>query len=1359
MGVFKQLWEIYKENGCELTLHRTVASRLGRHVDAADASAIAAFMAEMEAYLGDVDMFLLMLSVGLGGMFETETSFIGLLLREDVLQSRVVDLLLEKLSEVAADADCATLERNLPKLILRELRWIDHINDAKELVEKLICALPAFPLSLQRDMIYILPEIASDADSHVVIESLLELIRTEAGLVVCCIEALGNFNRHFYAERTLPEREAEEEEEEQEHESDATVDDNDDGPTQPSNKRRNLFDVFEDALEQLAVGMFETPATEEVYVVENQLNDEDSLVLLEDGAVDAMDAIDASQDNDDPDDIAPSQDQVHSLVSPALRAQVLAELRCVQARQFADDDDDDDDKETRECAVPSLNARLVIPAFTLRKQVEHIANLSGLEYDDSLPREIAHAALPRPWRLVMNGSPAKRAAAGASPGADATPSKASSSSGDLPPLRSRSPKKRDNGAVTASATKAKAQKVELPRVNAATHFSGDDARALPDSGEELEVLKCILVREGYLQRLTQASAQGRVSGAQLSATIDVLDLLRIATIEVVEAIVAWRLKRHRQRQALDAAAAATDQSVEPSAPAFQWNSLNYLLKLGSDLDFLDKHVGLTQWLGFPLTRNPFILPVNLEARAKLEAPSSPVQALKTASGASNAADVALHRLRREDSSSQFVQVGGKRAQDDRAQLSSAARRAQAAAAKALAERKRPKNPYETRVINDEELVPLQHRGTSASSRPATSSSSSSSSSSAFLLPSQIGDVDMARIRACETIVLQEEALHGRYTRDIQGQLVPEAEAVRRRNMIEMSGDAYASSSSPPNKRRADGSITEEQRRTQEDEGDSSDSRSRTRPPAPSHAKKRAGMLGPISKPQRAKPTRRAPTHRSRGAHLEEVLEQEKERNAELGVLIDRLREEIECKEMDLAYLESVPGVQYYGDELREFRGKTRRDVAQLRKELEEKRYIYESRAASLFRKEEIIHTFKENRKAAVEAHRSTTIDRARPEKALVSSSQSTGTRPNQRMDDASADRDSQSNQQEQVAAGVASASASEDASVTAEAAEQKTLRHELLGQDDAFTTPVVHDLCATLIQKVARGKLARAAYEVMKIEYYVGSKYIQAVVRGFLARRRVAKMYWQLTASVILQRMIRGLLARRLVGKKRQARLEDRSARRLQRVVRGHFGRVRMSKIRTLLSARETLRRAAFELSPSDLKELAAACLDMVFIPSLYAAKRRGVTRCRLTPLALGLVRVLMVLTADDDVDVDAAAVRWKDAAVFLQNGVGLQRRMAKAAHAVAKPTSTTALRVSQLALSLLDMYGRDAAFTRATFERLERGWRAATAIFDWIHAFAVVSRVQDVLLLPPRPRPPAMASLRVEPPVAPTLFRGSSIA
>uniref|UniRef100_K3WVZ2 Uncharacterized protein n=1 Tax=Globisporangium ultimum (strain ATCC 200006 / CBS 805.95 / DAOM BR144) TaxID=431595 RepID=K3WVZ2_GLOUD len=86
------------------------------------------------------------------------------------------------------------MEKNIPKLILRELRWMDLVVDSQQLLEKLLGALPAFSPSLQRDVIYILPEIASDEDGLIVVNALLDLIRSDAGLVVCCIEALGNFN-------------------------------------------------------------------------------------------------------------------------------------------------------------------------------------------------------------------------------------------------------------------------------------------------------------------------------------------------------------------------------------------------------------------------------------------------------------------------------------------------------------------------------------------------------------------------------------------------------------------------------------------------------------------------------------------------------------------------------------------------------------------------------------------------------------------------------------------------------------------------------------------------------------------------------------------------------------------------------------------------------------------------------------------------------------------------------------------------------------------------------------------------------------------------------------------------------------
>lgn len=59
------------------------------------------------------------------------------------------------------------MDKNVPKLILRELRWMDLVVDSQQVVEKLIAALPAFPPSLQQEVIYILPELASDEDAVV----------------------------------------------------------------------------------------------------------------------------------------------------------------------------------------------------------------------------------------------------------------------------------------------------------------------------------------------------------------------------------------------------------------------------------------------------------------------------------------------------------------------------------------------------------------------------------------------------------------------------------------------------------------------------------------------------------------------------------------------------------------------------------------------------------------------------------------------------------------------------------------------------------------------------------------------------------------------------------------------------------------------------------------------------------------------------------------------------------------------------------------------------------------------------------------------------------------------------------------
>ncbi|KAG7382202.1 hypothetical protein PHYPSEUDO_005130 [Phytophthora pseudosyringae] len=879
---------------------------------------------------------------------------------------------------------------------------------------------------------------------------------------------------------------------------------------------------------------------------------------------------------------------------------------------------------------------------------------------------------------VTTSSPLRRAAP-VSPSAATSPK--------FPPIKKAkklSPKK-----VTRSGLNGKA--VSLPKVSSVT-FASENATQELDSGEagvmvecvqnhtELEVLKCILVREGYLQRLGRASAAGHIAGAHLDETIDLLDLLRLATLETVEAVGAWRSCKHKSKTATDKLAQRTPSELEQ----FKWNGINYLLKVASDLEFLGKHTGLTEWLGFTLQRNPFVLPLNLDCRATLLA------------GKSESVD-------RSDTadSSRFLQVGGKRSpygEPERPVTTAEALE------QALADRKRAKTPYETRVVNDEELVPNAPSKSGAlrpkSRTPVARVGKAPKYSS--VLPSQIGEVDMLRLHAAEVVVIQEEMAFGRYARDLHGRVVPEDEAERRFRMVELSGNAY----------NVPATLTS-QYTAEDPEGN--DLRlgvpSQSDVPGKLHAKKRSGMLGPISKPEwRSFDRPPPPRRRARGAQLEETLAAERKANAQLGVRLDALREEAERKAMDVAYFESCAELQVFGEELRAFTTQAQRELTALRQELREKTNLYESKTVNIHKKEELLNTFKTQHKAVKDATHAKRIESSREQATKIPSLN----QEQQRRED----------EQEAVARAAAAAEVHE--------------HHQ--------ATPIVQHFCATQVQKLARGMLARQVYEHMRIEFVLASTFIQAGVRGFLVRRRVAKLYWHKAASIHLQRVVRGWLARQVAKAKRTRRLQEQAAERLQKVVRGRFGRVRMTQIRKLVGWRLQLALAARSMDAVALQELAKACQAMVALPNLMKTEAKATADEKPLPaLVLGLVRLLMLFTSDADEEWEIPNTRWREAARFLRCGVGVTRRVQKIADAAAGAArahlapsggfaaagvaaSTPYLRESVLGTALLDAYTGDLAFRVETFERIPRGWQAAVAIFKWTSAFSAITRLQHLL-------------------------------
>jgi hypothetical protein len=74
--------------------------------------------------------------------------------------------------------------------------------------------------------------------------------------------------------------------------------------------------------------------------------------------------------------------------------------------------------------------------------------------------------------------------------------------------------------------------------NSGITFSIEPRTNAAEGLAELEVLKCILCREGYLKRLHECA---KTVGKKFKPEIaDILDLMRASSVDLVEAVVRWR---------------------------------------------------------------------------------------------------------------------------------------------------------------------------------------------------------------------------------------------------------------------------------------------------------------------------------------------------------------------------------------------------------------------------------------------------------------------------------------------------------------------------------------------------------------------------------------------------------------------------------------------------------------------------------------------------------------------------------------------------------------------------------------------------------------------------------------------------
>jgi hypothetical protein len=137
---------------------------------------------------------------------------------------------------------------------------------------------------------------------------------------------------------------------------------------------------------------------------------------------------------------------------------------------------------------------------------------------------------------------------------------------------------------------------------------------------EFELLKLVLLREKYIQRLSNKlsadhekalqTAKAVARAAKLKSKpkgfvepvlfvprvdiglIGLFDVLRDCTVQVVETIRLWERA----------------QLSYPNVVSYKWNGQNYLEKMFSDLEFLQGYPYVLNWMGFSPTANPFLVP-------------------------------------------------------------------------------------------------------------------------------------------------------------------------------------------------------------------------------------------------------------------------------------------------------------------------------------------------------------------------------------------------------------------------------------------------------------------------------------------------------------------------------------------------------------------------------------------------------------------------------------------------------------------------------------------------------------------------------------------------------------------------------
>jgi hypothetical protein len=293
---------------------------------------------------------------------------------------------------------------------------------------------------------------------------------------------------------------------------------------------------------------------------------------------------------------------------------------------------------------------------------------------------------------------------------------------------------------------SKSNSITFGSTNSSITWQTSDAT---DPASELEILKCIVLREGYISKLRELS---KSKDTIKNDFVDFIDLTRLVTVETIEFIKKWRRN-------------------QPKVHPFIWNGINYLLKIASDLDFLDNFEHVRTWFNFSLKRNPFMISSNLDNRI-----STPRFTYERES-----AERLKHSMIINDNTylangggdlspnPEFLEMGGNVDEENKnSNVSIHGTQVQVTKKQG----NKLSNPYEKPIVNDPTVnKALAKVAASARNAQQYITGLSVKVKNDYVIPSQVGDLDMLRIRECERLILNEEQTFGQHCRDEKDQLV------------------------------------------------------------------------------------------------------------------------------------------------------------------------------------------------------------------------------------------------------------------------------------------------------------------------------------------------------------------------------------------------------------------------------------------------------------------------------------------------------------------------------------------------------------------------------------------------------------